>query len=205
MLFRSKGDPAKKKAVVDSLSKLTLQEREVVASKYQLAFEFIQQGRYSESLSELDYVMKLAPDYKQARSLYQMASEGLAKLEELEKKRIADIEAKKRQDKINKLLEKAQIYVKDRQVQAAEGMFSKILELDPENFDVPQLKLEIDAWKKEQERIAMEKAQKDADRKRKLSQIAPSRTFYGKEEWYKAILKIEEFLRIKDKIGRAHV
>ena len=47
-------------------------------------------------------------------------------------------------------------------MQAAEGMFSKILEIDPENFDVPQLKLEINAWKKEQERIAMEKAQKKA-------------------------------------------
>ena len=45
--------------------------------------------------------------------------------------------------------------------------------------------MELDAWKKEQERIALEKAQKEADRKRKLSQIAPSRTFYGKEEWYK--------------------
>ena len=194
----AKSGAEKKKTVLNNLDKLTLQEREVVASKYQLAFEFIQQGRYSESLSELDYVMKLAPDYKQARSLYQMASEGLAKLEELEKKRIADIEAKKRQDKISKLLEKAQKYVKDRQVQAAEGMFSKILELDPENFDVPQLKLEIDAWKREQERIAMEKAQKDADRKRKIGQISPSRTFYGKEEWYKTILKVEEFLRIKN-------
>ena len=192
------GANSKKVAKVDSLSKLTLQEREVVASKYQLAFEFIQQGKYSQSLSELDYVMKLAPDYKQARSLYQMAREGLAKLEELEKKRIAEIEAKKRQEKINKLLENAQKYVKERQVQAAEGIFSKILELDPENFDVPQLKLEINAWKREQERIAMEKQQKDADRKRKLGQIAPSRTFYGKEEWYKAILKIEEFLRIKN-------
>jgi len=188
----------KKKVVADALDKLTIQEREVVASKYQLAFEFIQQGKYSESLSELDYVMKLAPDYKQARSLYQMAREGLAKLEELEKKRIAEIEAKKRQEQINKLLVKAQGYVKDRQVQAAEGIFTKILELDPENFDVPQLKLEINAWKKEQERLAMEKAQKEADRKRKLSQISASRTFYGKEEWYKAILKIEEFLRIKD-------
>lgn len=182
----------------DVLDKLTIQEREVVASKYQLAFEFIQQGKYSESLSELDYVMKLAPEYKQARSLYQMAREGLAKLEELEKKRLAEIEAKKRQEKINALLEKAQTYVKERQVQAAEGMFTKILELDPENFDVPQLKLEINAWKKEQERIAMENAQKESDRKRKLSQISPSRTFYGKEEWYKAILKVEEFLRIKD-------
>ena len=189
---------AVKKAVADSMAKLTLQEREVVASKYQLAFEFIQQGKYSESLSELDYVMKLAPDYKQARSLYQMSREGLAKLEELEKKRLADIEAKRRQEKIEILLEKAQKYVKERQAQAAEGIFTKILELDPENFDVPQLKLEIDAWKKEQERLAMEKAQKDADRKRKIGQISPSRTFFGKEEWYKAILKVEEFLRIKD-------
>ena len=189
---------AVKKGLKNSLEKLTLQEREVVASKYQLAFEFIQQGKYSESLSELDYVMKLAPDYKQARSLYQMAREGLAKLEELEKKRIAEVEAKKRQEKIDKLIVSAQKYVKERQVQAAEGVFSKILEIDPENFDVPQLKLEINAWKKEQERIAMEKAQKDADRKRKLSQISASRTFYGKEEWYKAILKVEEFLRIKD-------
>jgi pSer/pThr/pTyr-binding forkhead associated (FHA) protein len=189
--------PGSKKTIENSLDKLTIQEREVVASKYQLAFEFIQQGKYSESLAELDYVMKLSPDYKQARSLYQMSREGLAKLEELEKKRVAEIEAKKRQDKIDKLLEKATKYVKERQAQAADGMFSKILELDPENFDVPQLKLEIDAWKKEQERIAMEKAQKDADRKRKLSQISTSRTFFGKEEWYKAILKVEEFLRIK--------
>ena len=86
------GTPVIKKAVIDNLEKLTLQEREVVASKYQLAFEFIQQGKYTESLSELDYVMKLAPEYKQARSLYQMAREGLAKLEELEQKRIKEIE-----------------------------------------------------------------------------------------------------------------
>ena len=57
--------------------------------------------------------------------------------------------------------------------------------------------MEIDAWKKEKERKAVEKAQKK-QRKRKLSQIAPSRTYYGKEEWYKTILKVEKFLRIKD-------
>jgi uncharacterized protein YjbJ (UPF0337 family) len=116
----------------------------------------------------------------------------------LDKKRIAELEEKKRQEKINGLVEKAKGYVKDKTVSPAESTFSQILALDPENLDVPSLRMELDAWKKEQERIALEKAQKEADRKRKLSQIAPSRTFYGKEEWYKAILKVEEFLRIKD-------
>ena len=74
----------------------------------------------------------------------------------------------------------------------------KILELDPENFDIPQLKIELDAWKKEQERIAVEKAQKEAERKRKLGLIQPSKSYYLKKDWYRAILKLEEFLKIKD-------
>ena len=77
-------------------------------------------------------------------------------------------------------------------------MFNQILSIDPENLDVPQLKMELDAWRKDKERKALEKAEKEADRKRKLSQIAPSRTYYGKEEWYSTILKVEEFLKIKD-------
>ena len=77
-------------------------------------------------------------------------------------------------------------------------MFNQILSIDPENLDVPQLKMELDAWRKDKERKALEKAEKEAGRKRKLSQIAPSRTYYGKEEWYSTILKVEEFLKIKD-------
>ena len=106
---------------------------------------------------------------------------------------------KKKDDKKKlTLVEKAKGYVKDKSVAPAESTFSQILAMDPENLDVPSLRMELDAWKKEKERIAVEKAQKEAERKRKLSQIAPSRTFYGKEEWYKTILKVEEFLRIKD-------
>lgn len=72
------------------------------------------------------------------------------------------------------------------------------MQLDPENFDVPQLKIELDAWKKEQERIEMEKAQKEADRKRKVGQLQPGKNLYLQKDWFKAILKLEEFLKITD-------
>ena len=182
----------------EKFNSLSPDDQQFVISTYQLGFEFIQQAKYEDALRELDKVQKLVPKYKDTESLVQIASSGFRELEELEKKRIAELEEKKRQDKINGLVEKAKGYVKDKSVSPAESTFSQILALDPENLDVPSLRMELDAWKKEQERIALEKAQKEADRKRKLSQIAPSRTFYGKEEWYKTILKVEEFLRIKD-------
>ena len=51
------------------------------------------------------------------------------------------------------------------------------------------------------EKIKSEKHLKKLKKKlieKELSQIAPSRTYYGKEEWYSTILKVEEFLKIKD-------
>ncbi len=70
--------------------------------------------------------------------------------------------------------------------------------LDPENFDVPQLKIEIEAWKREQERIELERATKEADRKRKVGQLQPAKNIYLQKEWFKAIMKLEEFLKITD-------
>ena len=99
---------------------------------------------------------------------------------------------------MNKLVVKAKEFTKARNEGPAKAVFNQILSIDPENLDVPQLKMELDAWRKDKERKALEKAEKEADRKRKLSQIAPSRTYYGKEEWYSTILKVEEFLKIKD-------
>ena len=180
------------------LAKLSIEEREFLVSTYQLGFEFIQQGKYAEAKRELDKVAQLVPEYKQTQSLIQIATEGFRKLEELEKKRLKEIEEKKRQERVNKLVEKAKELTKERNEGPAKAVFNQILSIDPENLDVPQLKMELDAWRKDKERKALEKAEKEADRKRKLSQIAPSRTYYGKEEWYSTILKVEEFLKIKD-------
>src|SRR5690606_29936667 len=98
---------------------------------------------------------------------------------------------------IDELLVKAREAVKERQVQLAESYFSQIVEKDPENIEVAQLKLEIEAWQKEEERKAMELAAKEASRKKMVDSLTPGKTFYIKKEWYRAILKLEEFLRQK--------
>jgi pSer/pThr/pTyr-binding forkhead associated (FHA) protein len=182
--------------------KFNAEEIEFLEGTYLLAKEFIDQGKYREALSELDKIqLKLkqanVSDYKQTSTLREVAKQGLAKLEELERKQQAEIDRKQRMAKVKELVKRARVAVKERKADAAEAFFSQIIELDPDNFDVPQLKIEIEAWKKEQDRIAIEKAQKEADRKRMVDALAPGKSFYLKKEWYKAILKLEDFLRLK--------
>ena len=182
--------------------KFNKEEIEFLEGTYLLAKEFIDQGKYREALTELDKIqLKLkqsnVPDYKQTSTLKEVAKQGLAKLEEIERKQQAEIDRKQRMAKVKELVIRAKKAVKDRKPDASEAFFSQILELDPDNFDVPQLKIEIEAWKKEQDRIGIEKAQKEADRKRMVDKLAPGKAFYLKKEWYKAILKLEDFLRLK--------
>jgi hypothetical protein len=87
--------------------------------------------------------------------------------------------------------------VKDRLVPVAENYFGQITEKDPENMELSQLKLELESWQKEEERKALEKAAREMARKKMVDSLSPGKTFYLKKEWYLAILKLEEFLRIK--------
>ncbi len=186
----------KKKKIAKS--KYTPEQIEFLDANYILGKELFETGKYTSAILELEKVRGIDPSYKNTKQLIELAGEGLKALEELEKKKQLEIEKKERQKKIDILLEKASKAVKDRQASVAEALFSKILEIDPENFDIPQLKIEIDAWKKEQERIALEKAQKKADRTRKVSQLAPSKKYYLQSDWYRATIKLTEFLEIKD-------
>lgn len=178
--------------------KLSAEEKEFVESTYILAKELFNQGKYSETLAEIQKVLNIDPEYKNSKQLSDWAKQGLAKLEELERKRRKEIERKLRDQKVEKLIEKATKAVKEKNVTLAEGLFANIAELDPENLDMPQLKLELDAWKKEQERIALAKAEKEARRKRMVGQLRPGKTSFIKKEWYKAVVKLEEFLREED-------
>ena len=86
--------------------------------------------------------------------------------------------------------------MKEKQVSVAATIFNTILELDPENYDVPQLKAEIDSWNAEIRAKEAEESRKMAERAEKVSKLQPGKTFYLKENWYKAIKKLEEFLKI---------
>lgn len=191
------GKAAKKATDPRLKKKFKPQELEFLDSTYQIAKEYFDQGKYREAMDELEKIFTMTPEYKQSKTLYDLAKQGLAKIEEMERKKQQEIERKKRMEKVKELVVRAKEATKERKVEAAQAFFAQILELDPENFDVPQLKIELDAWVKEQERKAIEEAQKKAERKRMVDKLAPGKNFYLKKEWHNAMLKLEEFLRLQ--------
>jgi len=164
---------------------------------YELGVSYFEQSRYDLAQVEFQKVVAIDPDYKKVQSYLEQTNVGLKRLQELEAARRAEEERIKTKKFVEELLVKAREAVKERQVQVAESFFSQITEKDPENIEVSQLKLELEAWQKEEERKALEKAAKEAARKKMVDSLTPGKTFYIKKEWYRAILKLEEFLRIQ--------
>ncbi|OUR93699.1 hypothetical protein A9Q84_19750 [Halobacteriovorax marinus] len=177
--------------------KLKPEELEFVDSQYLLSQELIENGKYEQAILALDRLKQVIPEYKNSNQLYNSAKTGLAKIEELESKKREEIRRKERIAKVAKLVVKAKEAVKQRQETFAKSLFQEILSLDPENYDVPQMRLEIDEWRKEQDRISVEKAQREAERSRQVKSLEPGKTFYLKGEWHSAILKLESFLRLQ--------
>ncbi len=171
-----------------------LEDRRNIA--YELGVSFLP-DRYAEALREFQIVASIDPDYKNVQSYLKLTQAGLKRLEELEAQKRAEEERLKLKIQIEELLVKAREAVKEKNVAMAESYFNQITEKDPENMEVPQLKMELEAWQREQERIALEKAAKEAARKAMVDALNPGKTFYLKKEWYRAILKLEEFLRRK--------
>jgi pSer/pThr/pTyr-binding forkhead associated (FHA) protein len=164
---------------------------------YELGVSYFEQSRYDLAQIEFQKVVAIDPEYKKVQSYLEQTNVGLKRLQELEAERRAEEERIKTKKFVEELLVKAREAVKERQVQVAESFFSQITEKDPENIEVSQLKLELESWQKEEERKALEKAAKEAARKKMVDSLTPGKTFYIKKEWYRAILKLEEFLRIQ--------
>ena len=164
---------------------------------YELGVSFFEQTKYFEALKEFETVVSIDPEYKNVQTYLEQTKLGLKQLEELEAKKRAEEERIALKKVIDELLVKAREAVKNREVQLAESYFTQIVEKDPENMEVQQLKLELDIWQKEEERKKLEQAAKDAARKAMVDALAPGKTFYLKRDWYKAILKLEEFLNRK--------
>lgn len=176
---------------------LTKEQENARNVAYELGVSFFEQSRYDLAQIEFQKVVAIDPEYKKVQSYLEQTNVGLKRLEELEAQRRAEEDRIKTKKIIDELLVKAREAVKNRQVPVAESYFSQITEKDPENIEVSQLKLELEAWQKEEERKALELAAKQAARKKMVDALTPGKTFYLKKEWYKAILKLEEFLRIK--------
>ncbi len=164
---------------------------------YELGVSYFEQNKYFEALREFQIVIGIDPNYKKVQSYFEQTKVGLKRLEELDAQKRAEEERIKTKKLVEELLIKAREAVKDRNIPVAESYFTQIVEKDPENMEVSQLKLELESWQKEEERKMLERAAKETARKKMVDSLTPGKTFYLKKEWYRAILKLEEFLRIK--------
>ena len=177
---------------------LSVEQLEQVESSYQLASELISRGLFREALLELDKnVMSLIPNYKSAAQYREVALQGIQEAERIEEARRKRILEEERKAKVVELVARAKTAVAERNIPLSESLFAEIAIIDPNNFDISSLKIELDAWKKEQERIALDKAQKEAERQRMVGLLQPGKTFYLRKEWYNATVRLEEFLQVE--------
>lgn len=193
----SKKDKAKKTKVKKQQKKLSPEVLEKLEQNYELALAKFQDGEYYQAKEYLDVVISQRPDFKDSQTLAKLIQEGI---DELIRTKAAEAEAKEKRErllKIKALLEKAKEATDKREVQIARGYFGQILELDPENIDVPQLKIIIDAHEAEELRKKQEKDIAAAKRQAMVDKLSPGKRFYLKAEWYKAIIRLENFLSEK--------
>lgn len=177
---------------------LTSEELDYLESVYTLGRKFFEQGKYNQAIIEFEKIFNITNDYKEARQRYAFAKQGLKELEELERKRVQEEEKKRRLKKVEKLVKEAEKATKERKVKLAESLFNQIYELDPDNYDVNRLKLDLKAWEDEKKRKALEKEAKIAERKRQVNLLKPGKNLYTREKWYLAIIELEKFTKKKD-------
>ncbi|MBF0298783.1 MAG: FHA domain-containing protein [Oligoflexia bacterium] len=194
---KSKDDKDAK--AVKTKKKLTPEEKDYLEGQYNLAKSYYDKGMYNEAKKEIDKIFEISEDgYKGAGQLRKLIKEGYEQIAELEKRKQKELETEIKKKKIEDLLKKTNDAVKEHRSEIAEALFNQILEIDPEQADVPQLRLEMNAWKKEQERIAVEKEQKIAERNRKVQALSEGKNYYLKNKWNLAIDRLEKFLQLKD-------
>lgn len=182
-----------------SQKKLTDEQRRSLSALYEIGKDHYNNGRYREALNELQKIAAVDPNFNSnLQALISFSKEGLKKIEEEEKKRQADLASAERKAKVKKYLEEAREYTRDRRVELANKTFNEITQLDPENLEVIRMKMELEDWQKEKQRKELEEAQKKKEREDKVEKLKPGRTLYLQKEWFKAINRLEEFLRIKD-------
>ncbi|MGZ3809653.1 MAG: FHA domain-containing protein, partial [Bacteriovorax sp.] len=196
-----KAAPKTEKTIVNVVSgkKLSDEEKRALSARYEIGKNHYYNGRYREALDEFQKISAVDPNFNSSlQSLIALSKEGLSKLEEQEKKRIAEQAAAEKKIKVKELVAKAAGFVKERRVELANDVFNEVAKIDPENIEISKLKLELEDWQKEKAKKELEEASRKKAREDKVEKLKPGKTLFLQKEWFKAIGKLEDFLKIKD-------
>lgn len=190
---------ADKPVITKSGKVLSDEEKRSLSARYEIGKNHFNNGRYREALDELNKIAAVDPQFNSnLQSLIALSKEGLSRLEKLEKDKQEQIAAEEKKKKIKDLLEKAREYTKERRIELATETFNEIAKLDPENMEVPKLKMELEDWQKEKARKELEEASRKKAREDKIEKLKPGKALFLQKEWFKAIGKLEDFLKVKD-------
>lgn len=170
---------------------------EKLEQNYLLALSKYDAGEYYQAKEYLDVIVAIDPNYKETQTLVGLVKQGYEELTRLKQEEQAEKERRARQLEVEKLVARAKEATEKREVAVAESLFSQILEKDPENIDVPQMRLELDAYKQREQEKKLEEARKKAERQRMVDALAPGKALYLREDWFQAILQLEKFVRME--------
>lgn len=176
---------------------LTKEEIQYLQAIFKLAESYVLEQKLDLALAELEKIIKIDPNFNKVQSLYATIKRKNQQLKEDQERIKAEALKAQVREEVKALVEQARQAVRDHNQLLAENLFSQITQKDPENLEVNTLKLELEGYLQEQRRLAEEKARKEAERKRMVDALSPGKTNYLKKEWFRAILKLEEFLRQK--------
>ncbi len=183
---------------MSSSKKLSAEDEKYAQEHYFLMREYFSSGDYIRAREEAEKVRAIDQNYKEVQTWIaqiKKAEEIIAKKKREEQE---EIERRIRQEKVKDYLDKAKAAYDEKKYEYFMEIVGHVKKLDPENTDIDMLKNQMDAWKREQERIALEKAAKEADRNRKIEMLLPGKTSFLKKDWYDAIKQLEKFLAVKD-------
>lgn len=179
--------------------KLSEDEKRALSARYEIGKNHYYNGRYREALDEFQKIAVVDPNFNSSlQSLMTLSKEGLSKLEDQEKKRLAEQMAAEKKIKVRDLVAKAAEYVKNRRVELVQDVFNEVAKIDPENIEISKMKLELEDWQREKARVELAIATKKKAREDKIESLKPGKALFIQKEWFKAIGKLEDFLKLKD-------
>ncbi|MBD66732.1 MAG: hypothetical protein CME62_16110 [Halobacteriovoraceae bacterium] len=182
----------------ETKSKISPEKLEILEQNYQLASTKFREGQYYEAKEYINLVKREDPNYKATATLDKSIQDSLDAIKRNEEEERRQRERAEKLKKISDLLVKAKDAVDKRQVEVARQYIASITELDPDNIDVPPLKVELDAYVEEVERKKQEEALAKARRNAMEEKLKPGELAYLKQDYFKAVNELNKFLTIKD-------
>lgn len=151
--------PIPAKATTATFDTLSPEKKQYIEAQHQLAFDHYRNQEYEKALHETQNILDILPDgYKDTVEIQRYAKEGLRKqeAEQEELRRKQDEELRKQQ--IEQLLNQIKGRMAAKDYATARELFTKVIELDPENQLIAQWKKEIDDW---EEQLRIKQQEKD--------------------------------------------